>query len=85
MRRFNILFAFAFILLTSCFTDEVDYVGYQPSTKGGIHIVGAVEDYDVKSVGTRADDDGIADSYISEMTMFVFDSDNNLLQGLLLP
>lgn len=72
MRRFNILFAFAFILLTSCFTDEVDYVGYQPSSKGGIHIVGAVEEYDIKSVGTRADDNGIADSYISEMTMFIF-------------
>ena len=81
MRRFNILFAFAFILLTSCFTDEVDYVGYQPSSKGGIHIVGAVEEYDVKSVGTRADDDGIADSYISEMTMFIFKSNGDLIQG----
>ena len=77
MRHFNILFAFAFVLLTSCFTDEVDYVGYQPSSKGGIHIIGAVEDYDVKSVGTRADDDGIADSYISEMTMFIFKDKNN--------
>ena len=80
MRRFNILFAFAFILLTSCFTDEVDYVGYQPSSKGGIHIVGAVEEYDVKSVGTRADDDDIADSYISEMTMFIFKDKNNNLE-----
>ena len=81
MRHFNILFAFAFVLLTSCFTDEVDYVGYQPSSKGGIHIVGAVEDYDVKSVGTRADDGGIADSYISEMTMFIFKSNGDLIQG----
>ena len=82
MRHFNILFAFAFVLLTSCFTDEVDYVGYQPSSKGGIHIIGAVEDYDVKSVGTRADDDGdIADSYISEMTMFIFKSNGDLIQG----
>ncbi len=81
MRRFNILFAFAFVLLTSCFTDEVDYVGYQPSSKGGIHIIGAVEDYDVKSVGTRAEGDDIADSYISEMTMFIFDKNNNLIQG----
>ena len=81
MRRFNILFAFAFILLTSCFTDEVDYVGYQPSSKGGIHIIGAVEDYDVKSVGTRADDGDIADSYISEMTMFIFKGDGTLIQG----
>ena len=85
MRHFNILFAFAFVLLTSCFTDEVDYVGYQPSSKGGIHIIGAVEDYDVKSVGTRAEGDDIADSYISEMTMFIFkDMGNNnfeLIQG----
>ena len=72
MRRFNILFAFAAILLSSCINDEVDYIGYQPSSKGGIHIVGAVEDYDIKSVGTRADDGDIADSYISEMTMFIF-------------
>lgn len=77
MRHFNILFAFAFVLLTSCFTDEVDYVGYQPSSKGGIHIIGAVEDYDVKSVGTRAEGDDIADSYISEMTMFIFKDKNN--------
>ena len=81
MRRFNILFAFAAILLSSCISDEVDYIGYQPSSKGGIHIVGAVEDYDVKSVGTRADDGDIADSYISEMTMFIFKSDGYLIQG----
>ena len=81
MRHFNILFAFAFVLLTSCFTDEVDYVGYQPSSKGGIHIIGAVEDYDVKSVGTRAEGDDIADSYISEMTMFIFKGDGTLIQG----
>ena len=81
MRHFNILFAFTFVLLTSCFTDEVDYVGYQPSSKGGIHIIGAVEDYDVKSVGTRAEGDDIADSYISEMTMFIFKGDGTLIQG----
>lgn len=81
MRRFNILFAFAAILLSSCINDEVDYIGYQPSSKGGIHIVGAVEDYDVKSVGTRADDGDIADSYISEMTMFIFKSNGDLIQG----
>ena len=81
MRRFNILFAFAAILLSSCINDEVDYIGYQPSSKGGIHIVGAVEDYDIKSVGTRADDGDIADSYISEMTMFIFKSNGALIQG----
>ncbi|MBR5492883.1 MAG: DUF4906 domain-containing protein [Alistipes sp.] len=81
MRHFNILFAFAAIFLSSCINDEVDYVGYQPSSKGGIHIIGAVEDYDVKSVGTRADGDDIADSYISEMTMFIFKSNGDLIQG----
>ena len=82
MRRFNILFAFAAILLTSCVIDDVDFTGsYNPSSKGGIHIVGAVEDFEVKTVGTRADDDDIADSYISEMTMFIFKGDDNLIQG----
>ena len=77
MRRFNILFAFVAILLSSCVTDELDYTGHTPSLKSGIRIVGAVEDYDIKSVGTRADDD-IADSYISEMTMFIFKADGDL-------
>ena len=79
MRHFNILIAIVAILITSCTKDEV-YHSYQPSTKGGIQIVGAVEDYDIKSVGTRADDD-IADSYISEMTMFIFKANGDLIQG----
>ena len=82
MRRFNILFAFAAILFTSCVVDDVDFTGsYNPSSKGGIHIVGAVEDFDVKTVGTRADDGDIADSFISEMTMFIFKGDGKLIQG----
>lgn len=51
-----------------------------PSLGDGIHVFGAVEDFDIKSVSTRANDE-IADSYISEMTMFVFDKDNKLVQG----
>ncbi len=51
-----------------------------PSLGDGIHVFGAVEDFDIKSVSTRADDE-IADSYISEMTMFVFDKNNKLVQG----
>ena len=46
----------------------------------GIHIFGSVEDFDFKSVTTRAESD-IADSHISEMTMFVFDKNNQLIQG----
>ena len=82
MRRFNILFVFAFILFTSCVTSDTIYDGglNQPS-KRGFHIVGAVEDFDIKTVGTRADDGDISDSHISEMTMFIFDSDKNLIQG----
>jgi hypothetical protein len=79
MRHFNIFIAIVAILITSCTKDEV-YHSYQPSTKGGIQIVGAVEDYEIKSVGTRADDD-IPDSYISEMTMFIFKGNGDLLQG----
>lgn len=45
----------------------------------GIQIMGAVEDYDIKKVGTRAG--GEDDSHISEMTMFIFDAENKLVQG----
>ncbi len=82
MRRLSIFFLFVSALLTSCITDEVDYVrgdNTQPSYSDSIHILGAVEDYDIKSVGTRATD--VADSHISEMTMFIFDKDKNLVQG----
>ena len=81
MRHFNILIAFVAILLSSCFSDEIyNLSNYNPSSKGGIQIIGAVEDYDIKSVRTRANDD-IADSYISEMTMFIFKGNGDLLQG----
>lgn len=45
----------------------------------GIQIMGAVEGYDIKKVSTRAD--GEDDSHISEMTMFIFDAENKLVQG----
>ena len=79
MRRLNIFIALIAILFSSCVKDET-LNSYNPSTKGGIKIIGAVEDYDIKSVGTRADND-IADSYISEMTMFIFKSNGDLIQG----
>lgn len=44
----------------------------------GLHIVGAVEDFDVRNVGTRAEDE-VSDSRISEMTMLVFKADGSLL------
>ena len=83
MRRFNIFLAFVAVLITSCYTgvEGLDYPTPQkPSSRNGLQIIGAVEGYDVHKVGTRATDD-IADSYISEMTMFIFKSNGDLLQG----
>lgn len=79
MRHFNIFIAFVAILFSSCVKEENKYENHNLS-KGGIQIIGAVEDFDIKSVGTRADGD-IADSYISEMTMFIFKADGALIQG----
>lgn len=50
------------------------------STVRGIHIIGAVEDFEHKSVGTRAEGE-VSDSHITEMTMFIFKADGSLLQG----
>ena len=69
--------------LTSCVKTEVDFGGnaVNPSSEGAIHIFGAVEDYDVKHVGTRAEGDEISDAFISEMTMFIFKSNGDIVQG----
>lgn len=77
-RYFYILFVGALLSLTSCVQDEI-FVDNDntPNQKGGIQIIGAVEEFDEHYVGTRADE--VSDSYISEMTMLIFDNDNNLL------
>lgn len=82
MRRINIFLALAF-LFTSCVVDDVQYLENGPiNTDSGLKIIGAVQDFDVKRVTTRANDgDAPADSYISEMTMFVFDKNDQLIQG----
>ena len=75
---FGVLFA-----LTSCVSTDIDYVGgngVNPSSEGAIHIFGAVEDFDIKHVGTRAADD-ISDAFISEMTMFIFKANGEIIQG----
>ncbi len=82
MKRYlYILTLGALFALTSCVQEEIT-VGngaYYPSSNSGIHVIGASEDFDVKQVGTRAEDDEVADSYISEMTMLIFKSDGNML------
>ena len=54
---------------------------FVPSAEDGLQIVGSAADFDNINVGTRADGEVYPDSYISEMTMFVFDSNGDLLQG----
>lgn len=83
MKQLNILFAFILTFLASCVNDEIDCVSNAGlSAVKGIHIIGAVEDFDMKMVRTRAEgDDQPADSYISEMTMFIFDKNGNIVQG----
>lgn len=83
MKQLNILFAFILTFLASCVNDEIDCVSNAGlSAVKGIHIIGAVEDFDMKMVRTRAEgDDQPADSYITEMTMFIFDKEGNIVQG----
>ena len=59
--------------------EEFEVPSLTPYQKG-IQIIGAAEDYDVKNVNTKVDDE-ISDSHISEMTMFIFKKDGNILQG----
>lgn len=84
MKRYlHILTLGVLFALTSCVKAEIDYDydnGVNPSSDGAIHVFGAVEDFDIKHVGTRADEE-ICDSFISEMTMFVFKENGDLIQG----
>ena len=48
---------------------------------GGLHIVGSAENFDKVNVGTRAEDTQYPDLYISEMTMFIFKQNGDLIQG----
>lgn len=85
MRKFNILLSLLSILVVSCEVNEfkfLDEENINSSNSGGIHIYGAAEDYDIKRVTTKADGSELpADSFISEMTMFVFDKNGNIIQG----
>ena len=84
MRKFNIFLALAF-LFTSCVVDDLQYIENGPrDIESGIKIFGTVQDFDVKKVTTRADEGSSelpSDSFISEMTMFVFKGNGELIQG----
>lgn len=82
MKRYLHIFTLGILVaLTSCVQEDIT-VGngsYYPSSNSGIQIIGASEDFDVKQVGTRANDNGVSDSFISEMTMLIFKADGNML------
>lgn len=82
MKRYIFTLALGILLsFTQCTMKDIDVnVTPNPSSKSGIHIIGAVEDFDIKSVDTRANEE-VSDSHISEMTMLIFDTNNNLLQA----
>ena len=85
MNRYLHIFTFGILVaLTSCVKTDIDFGNetlVNPSSDSAIHIFGAVEDYDIKHVGTRAEGDEISDSFISEMTMFIFKANGDIIQG----
>lgn len=85
MKRLTILFSLVSLLFASCSLEEFEVPGdnYQSLLSAdGIHIIGTAQDFDAKKVATRAEGDELpADSYISEMTMFIFDNNGKLVQG----
>lgn len=82
MKRYIFTLALGVVLsFTQCTMNDID-VNVTPSANSGLHIIGAAADFDNHNVGTRAAEDAYPDSFISEMTMFVFDINGDLLQGL---
>ena len=84
MKRYihTLLFG-ALLSLTSCVMDDPFIDGDMPTPggDGGLQIIGSAADFDPLNVGTRADGNAYPDSYISEMTMFVFKNNGDLIQG----
>ena len=79
MKRYIFTLALGVILsFTQCTMNEID-VNVTPSTNSGLHIIGSAADFDNHNVSTRSGE--FSDSYITEMTMFVFKADGTLLQG----
>ena len=73
----------ALLSLTSCVMDDplMYPEHFTPNANEGLQIIGSAADFDNINVGTRADGSAYPDSYISEMTMFVFNNNGNLIQG----
>lgn len=80
MKQLGILFLLTLLFVSCAKEDLIVDSGLQP-TVNGLRIIGAPEDFDIKKVTTRSSDEEISDSHISEMTMFVFKGNGNLIQG----
>ena len=79
MKRYIFTLALGVIIsFTQCTMNEID-VNVTPSTDSGLHVIGAAADFDNHNVSTRSGE--FSDSYITEMTMFIFKADGTLLQG----
>ena len=79
MKRYIFTLALGVIIsFTQCTMNEID-VNVTPSTDSGLHVIGAAADFDNHNVSTRSNE--FSDSYITEMTMFIFKADGTLLQG----
>lgn len=67
---------------TSCTMTDIDTnINYVPSPNSGLQFIGAAEDFDVKDVSTRADED-VSDSHISEMTLLIFKGNGDMLPAV---
>lgn len=81
MKRYTYIIAAVLLtILSSCIKEEFTLPEENPSAGKGIQIIGAAEDFDEKNVATRASGD-VSDSHITEMTMFIFKDDGNMIQG----
>lgn len=69
------------ISFTSCVEESIDMPNRPVDPGNGIRISGVAVPFDSKVVNTRADGDQPDDLFISGMTLFVFDSNGDLIPG----
>ena len=83
MKRYLYIIIVGILLsFVSCTMTDVDVdVKVTPSSNGGLQFIGAAEDFDEHTVGTRAEEE-VSDSHISEMTMLIFKKDGTMLPAV---
>ena len=83
MRRYIYIVILGILVsFTSCTMTDVDVdIKVKPSANSGLQFIGAAEDFDLHTVGTRADEE-VSDSHISEMTLLIFRKDGTMLPAV---